>query len=238
MRRQVERGHAPVALETRIGEHVVVLASVGARGVQKQQLAARARLLGEQLRLAGRERHLHVAAGDGREVGGRPVGRSVGGRPGQLEQPRDDVGVLGERLAAALDVELRHLREQREHRLVARGRDGRPELGPHLGRGLEAEVDPTVERLVGGVLERLALAQVDPGEVVAAAQRERDVGAARERAQPPVVHGTLHPVPEEAVPVGLDCHSAVIARAFHCRTDAGSVLVTPRNIGSGGPEGR
>jgi hypothetical protein len=201
VRRQVERGHPPIGAQLGVGEEVVVLAAVRAGGVEEEEVAAVARLLGEELRGAGRELDADVAAGHCREVGGLGVRVILAGRAAELEQPRDGMGVLRERLAAALDGELRHPGEQREQRLVARRRDRLPQPVPHLGRRRQPEVDAAVEAVVERVRDRRALAEVDPDDVVAATQREGGVGARADRAQAAVGGGPREPRLDEAVPV-------------------------------------
>ena len=180
--------------------------------MEEQEVAPLAGLLREQLRLAGLERDADVAARDRGQVGGAVVLRSVRGRAAEREQPGQHVRVLGERLAAALDVELRHLGEQREQSLVAGRRHGGPQPLPDLGRRVHAEVDATVEAVVERVRDRNALAEVDPHDIVAAAQREGGIGARADGDQPAVIRGAGDPGLDEGRPVGhaSSCHSVAI----------------------------
>ena len=170
----------------------------------------------EQLRGAGRQLDAHVAAGDRREVGGRAVAAAPSAAaPGRPSSSRRAIACACWASASRLPStrELRHLRQQREQRLVARRRHVGPQPVPHRGGRAEAEVDAAVEAVVERVGDRRAVAQVDPHDVVAAAQGERDVGARADRPQAPVARGAREPGLDELRPVGHEASQSVAIEA-------------------------
>ncbi|WP_242421742.1 hypothetical protein [Achromobacter xylosoxidans] len=136
---QIEGDHAPLAAQGRVRHQRVVLARIGAGGVQHQQRRAIRQPAGFIVEGGGHRAQVQVGvmAGDGAAV--KQGGAGVDLAPQDLEQPFQGMQGLGDGQGIALDAQALGLALRGGERVVAGGGHGIQQLAPGVGRRADDE---------------------------------------------------------------------------------------------------